>query len=110
MSDQTIWICFEPINYPVPRILHGASDPNGDKDVYVPYVPAERIEQLERELSDGSFYKETTIDALIQGKEAAESKLAKAMEVLRFYAYGHTTPPTWHRAHAVLAEIEGDIK
>jgi len=39
-----------------------------------------------------------------------EAKLAKAVEALRFYAHGHSTPPTWHRAHTVLAELEGDNK
>ena len=37
-------------------------------------------------------------------------KLAKAVDALRFYAYGHSTPPTWYHAHTVLSEIEGDVK
>ena len=51
MENKVIWICFEPINYPTARILYGDSDPNGDKDVYVPYVPASELENVQKELS-----------------------------------------------------------
>lgn len=47
MTDQElIWICFEPVVFPYPKILYGSSDPNGDKDIFVPYVPADRIEEV----------------------------------------------------------------
>ena len=44
-----------------------------------------RIEELVKDLADGSFYKETTIDALIdraERAEVAEAKLAKAVAAL----------------------------
>ena len=102
MSDQTIWICFEPINYPVPRILHGRSDPNGDKDVYVAYVPAARIEQLERDRDE--------IDALahkyMDRFEQSEAKLAKAVEALHEIAGSSPEAEPWYIALAALAELE----
>lgn len=63
---------------------------------------ADRIEELVKERD----YTEGTNDTLIALNQALEAKLAKAVEVLRFYAHGHSTPPTWHRAHKVLAELE----
>jgi hypothetical protein len=51
MDDKVIWICFDPINYPTARILYGDSDPNGDKDVYVPCVPVSELEKVQNELS-----------------------------------------------------------
>jgi hypothetical protein len=71
----------------MPCILYGESDPNGDKDVYVPYVPAARIEQLERERDD------------------LEAKLAKAMKALRRYV--SKEKGVLHTADVVLAELEG---
>jgi hypothetical protein len=63
---------------------------------------ADRIEQLERERKqNGEDY-----CALMEKHDALHVKLAKAVEALRFYAYGHTTPPTGHRAHTTLAELE----
>jgi len=99
MSDDLIWVCFEPINYPVTRILHGRSDPNGDKDVYVPYVPADSIEQLKRERDEARHLQscacnyDTPTDvcmghhALFERLYAAErgkleARLAKAVEAL----------------------------
>jgi hypothetical protein len=37
---------------------------------------------------------------------ALEAKLAKAVDALQFYAYGHTIPPTWVCAHKTLLELE----
>lgn len=105
MSDDLIWVCFEPINYPVPRILHGGSDPNGDKDVYVSYVPADRIEELELEL-----YEMNELYGAV--KDGLEEKLATAMEALReIYCNGDAIGlnPQWvvNAAGKVLAELEG---
>jgi len=110
MSDQIIWICFEPINYPVPRILYGESDPNGDKDVYVPYVPADRIEQLEKERKAMAMR-----DAGYDVYAGLEAKLAKAVEALRkiadytdlgHYGQGATQHTEAHIAYVTLAELE----
>jgi chromosome segregation ATPase len=128
MSDALIWVCFEPINYPIPRILHGQSDPNGDKDIYVPYVHAKRIEQLERELNKlrepfstlSTLLGETEIQL-----EEANAKLAKTVEALRNLIQhthncekelteklhhldfcGESLPLT--NARKVLAELEAD--
>ena len=70
-------------------------------------IVADRIEQLKRELSDGSFYKESAIDALYNGKEAAEAKLAKAVEALREMMEDAEYPDAvWEKGAAVLAELE----
>ena len=116
MSDQIIWICFEPINYPVPRILYGESDPNGDKNVYVPYVPAKRIEQLEKERKAMAMR-----DAGYDVFAGLEAKLAKAMEALMTAqeyindleshegaeGFSLSTKVLGDSYHAALAEQEG---
>lgn len=92
MSNQgLIWVCFEPREYPYPLILYGGPNPNWGKDVYVPYVPADRIEEL-------------------------EAKLVKAMNVLCYMIHPKLDDAllVWMNekemrkaAKAVLAELEG---
>jgi hypothetical protein len=65
-----------------------------------------RVEELEEDLADGSFYKETTIDALIDRAEQAEAKLAKAVEALKNIAHGGGYTDM-QIARAMLAELEG---
>ena len=90
MTDQElIWICFEPVVFPYPKILYGSSDPNGDKDIFVPYVPADRIEELVKERDDykdlyyAAFKDAASLNihyAEIGYKaKTAEAKLAKAV-------------------------------
>ena len=74
------------------------------------FTAADRIEELVKDLADGSFYKETTIDALIdraERAEVAEAKLAKAVAALRWYDDPSSQGDV---ARKVLAEIEGDVK
>ena len=48
---------------------------------------------------------------VLQAADRIEELLAerkKAVETLKFYAYGHITPPSWQYAHKTLAEIKGE--
>ena len=131
MTDQElIWICFEPVVFPYPKILYGSSDPNGDKDIFVPYVPADRIEELVKERDDykdlyyAAFKDAASLNihyAEIGYKaKTAEAKLAKAVDALRecqealrdhmkqypHMAKGYTVDAE-KNARKVLAELEG---
>ena len=74
---------------------------------------ADRIAELEKE-RDHAWKMVAEADARLGqslgGNLLDKRKLAKAVDALRFYAYGHSTPPTWYHAHTVLSEIEGDVK
>ena len=113
MTDQElIWICFEPVVFPYPKILYGSSDPNGDKDVFVPYVPAARIEELVKERDDlgrklnTARYGQPDFAWSIHEEAMADlrAKLTKAVEALRNILKGDYN---WSMAREVLAELEG---
>ena len=77
--------------------------------VSVDHAAANRIEELVKDLSDGSFYKETTIDALIDQRDEAEAKLTKAVaalrEIERYSNYNNSLVA--RKARTTLAELEG---
>ena len=112
MTDQElIWICFEPVVFPYPKILYGSSDPNGDKDIFVPYVPADRIEELVKERDENDALAGKYMDLT----DVLKAKLAEAVEALREIAGRHipSQPATdggdeidWcHRQYASLRGI-----
>ena len=80
-----------------------AKKQKGNRFDSLEYEAADRIELLE--------YMNNTLAGAVEQRDATievlETKLAKAMGALKFYAYGHITPPSWQYAHKTVAEIEG---
>ena len=97
----------------IERLLDDAKFNNEIRD-----IAAIRIEQLVKERDElgrklnTARYGQPDFAWSIHEEEMSDLrvKLAKAVDALRFYACGHSTPPTWYRAHTVLSEIEGDVK